>query len=144
MAERSAFDKAKRSRSDSELTSSAKKQKNDSSPNKVIPQSVSSWTRSTTEKLNIFYDSKAISISNFFDISRDSPYFVYPLDDENRKLLESLVDVTKRKMHKIRNPALLGTQMVQFVAEIEHCQEILDGLMEQSENDDKSHPRILW
>ena len=55
MAERSAFDKAKRSRSDSELTSSAKKQKNDSSPNKVIPQSVSSWTRSTTEKLNIFY-----------------------------------------------------------------------------------------
>ena len=125
-------------------TSSAKRKMNDSSPNKVIPQRVSSWTRSTAEKLSIFYDSKAISISNFFEISRDSPYFVYPLDDENRKLLESLVDVTKRKMHKIRNPALLGTQMVQFVAEIEHCQEILDGLMELSENDEKSDPHILW
>jgi hypothetical protein len=135
---------AKRCRDGSDVTS-AKKMKNDSSSNKVtcIPQSVSLWTRSTAEKLGISYDSKAIDISDFYKISRGSPYFAYPLHDEHQKILCSLVNITKRKMNKTRNLALSGTQTVQCVAAIEHCQDILDGLMEHSE-DNETESHILW
>ncbi|XP_061167085.1 uncharacterized protein LOC133175945 [Saccostrea echinata] len=66
---------------------------------------VSSWTKERAETYGLFYEKKASNFSEFYDLFSSckgkSRYgFIYPLEGEEKKLLESLVEQTDKMIEK--------------------------------------------
>ncbi|XP_022287116.2 uncharacterized protein LOC111099902 [Crassostrea virginica] len=109
--------------------SNSKRRRNDP---QCLPQSVSSWTRLCTERLGIYYNNKTAELSDFYTLSERSFAFDYPLKEENKRLLETLVQVTEEKLGMARklnwSVTEEATQWFPFLEESARCQDILSDL----------------
>lgn len=64
---------------------------------------VSSWTKERAETYGLFYENKASDFSEFYDLfcscnGRSRYGFIYPLEGEEKQMLDSLVEQTDRMM----------------------------------------------
>ena len=66
---------------------------------------VSSWTKERAETYGLFYENKASDFSEFYDLfgyckGRSRYGFIYPLEGEEKKMLDSLVEQTDKMIEE--------------------------------------------